>query len=150
MTGCGEKGFTLIELVMVIVLLSIMAVSASVKWPSGMKEKAAAFEFKRAVRFAQHLAMTRTYDAALPWGIEASGNTYSIRQKGGAMAEDPAGGVFPRTLPGQASFAAAQSVWYNGYGEPIDNSGAPISAATIFTITGGNQVMVYPQTGYAE
>lgn len=145
-----NKGFTLVELVMIIVLMGILAVSVSVKWPSGMKEKTAAYELKRAIRFAQHVAMTRSYDSAKPWGIEANGTTYSVRQKSGAFAEDPGGDEFPKTLMGEVSFLAPKSVWFNRFGEPLDNSGNSITAPVTFNLSGSNLVKVYPQTGYAE
>ena len=135
---------------MIIVLIGLLAVSASVKWPDGLKEKAGAYDLKRGVRLAQHMAMTRTYDPAMPWGIEGSGTAYSVRQKGGPMAEDPGGGTFPRILLGGASFLAAGAVWFNRFGEPIDASGAPLSVPTVFTLSGGNLVTVHPETGYAE
>ncbi len=142
-----EKGFTLLELVLTIVLVSILAVGATALWRSGMDEEAAAREFKHALRFAQHLAMTREYNATRPWGVEvgSSGTTYSVRKKGGGYAQDPASSqeYKDRSLPGGASITCP-SLWFDRFGAPIG-----ISSPLTCTVA-GKSVKIYPETGYVE
>lgn len=147
-----EPGFSLIELIMVIVLLSVLAVVAIIKWPAGLNEEAAVNEFKRAARFAQHQAMTRRYSAAgSAWGILVSGNQYTIkRQDDSDTASDPGGSGYPKGLPDSLSITA-NSVWFNGLGEPINTStGLPLATDTSFTINSSSNVTVFRETGYVE
>lgn len=142
-----EKGFTLLELVVVIVLVSILAVGASALWQSGMDKEAAVREFKHALRFAQHLAMTREYDPNHPWGLEVgpSGTTYSVRRKEGGYAPDPASSqeYKDRSLPGGAS-TTCPSIWFDRFGAPIG-----VTAPVACTVA-GRGITIYPETGYVE
>lgn len=147
-----RRGFTLIELVMVIVILGILAVTVAVKWPQGLEEAGAVREFIRAVRYAQHKALTRGYtttNANDAWGLAAAGNTYTIRRfDSGDQAEAD---YVNRALPGKVNLGPGE-VWFNGLGEPIDSGGLPLAGplpAATFTI-GASQVTVQPETGYAE
>ncbi len=45
-----EKGFTLIELISIILLLCILAVTAVAKWPKGFDQDAARMEMTMAIR----------------------------------------------------------------------------------------------------
>lgn len=146
-----EKGFTLIELIMVMVIISILAVTVAVKWPSGMKEDAARLDFKRAVRYAQHYAMTRQFTtAAAAWGISISNNRYTIRRADNSETADP--DFTNHALPDNTTitFPLNQGdVWFNGLGEPIDTTGALLGDRT-FTIGAGSQITVRAGTGYVE
>ena len=154
-----HKGFTLIELVMVILLLGILSVSVAVKWPTEMKETAAFKEFKRAVRYAQHKAMTRDFtDDNTAWGILVSGNKYTVQRRGTDCSTCSAAGCAEdaycsRTLLENSSITITDGkVWFNGFGEPFDDTPSALSAITAFTITEstGSTVQVYPETGYIE
>ncbi len=165
-----QRGFTLIELVMIIVILGILSAVAYERWPVGLEEAAAAKEFKRAVRYAQHKAMTRKYDDTYtdkPWGITISANRYTIQRQNGKClppdeseinnsdkcAEEP---YRNRTLNDKAStsfIGPTPSIWFNGLGEPIDTAGSPLATDTTFTIKAdgsGTPVIIHPHTGYVE
>lgn len=149
-----QRGFTLIELVMVIVLLGILSAVVYERWPTGMEEAAAAKEFKRAVRYAQHKAMTRefTTDAAA-WGIVVNPDfSYTVRRAGagpaGELQTEP--GYVNRCLnsenpPPCAIPITIGSVFFNGLGKP--------TAATTFTIgsaPNSHDVTVNAETGYVN
>ncbi|MBU0728108.1 MAG: type II secretion system GspH family protein [Proteobacteria bacterium] len=148
----NQKAFTMIELVMVILLIGILSTVAVVKWPSGMEEQAAVDEFKRAVRYAQHIAMTRqytTFDAA--WSIIVAGNQYTIRRADNSeTATDPLDEAYPKKLVGDISITAG-SVAFNALGEPINALDGALLGVTIFSIgTPPITVTIYPETGYVE
>jgi len=159
-----QRGFTLIELVMIIVILGILSAVAYERWPVGMEEAAAAKEFKRAVRYAQHKAMTRQFTtAAAAWGIVVNPDfTYTIKRAGaGPVGEPPAEPEYVNRClnsekpPPCAIPLTVGSVYFNGLGEPLDNAGNPIAVATTFTIgatTNPNKqtVTVSPATGYVN
>ena len=170
-----QRGFTLIELIMIIVILGILSAVVYERWPTGMEEAAAAKEFKRAVRYAQHKAMTRQYDNKYtdpnrknPWGITVTGNRYTV-QRQDANCVPPSADTTDsdkcaeetycnRALNDKASTSLTgptdpTSVWFNGLGEPIDPANGNPTGDTTFNITadgGGTKVIVHQRTGYVE
>ncbi|MBU0485849.1 MAG: type II secretion system GspH family protein [Proteobacteria bacterium] len=142
-------GFTLIELIMVIVILGVLSVSIAVNWPTGMDDDAARGELKRALRYAQHKAMTRGYtSAAAAWGFMVAGNQYTVqRQDATDQAETE---YISRNLLDDPKISlTGPNIYFNGLGEPIDGSGIPLPVQT-YTIRGGITVTVSPQTGYVQ
>jgi len=154
-----SKGFTVIEIIMVILLLGILSVSVAVKWPADMKESAAVKEFKRAIRYAQHKAMTREFTGIdTAWGILVSGNKYTIQRRGTDCSTCSAAGCAEasycdRFLLDNSSITITNgNVWFNGLGEPFDDTPSALIAVTTYTITDntGSTIQIYPETGYVE
>lgn len=149
------KGFTLIELIMVILILGILGISAVVKWPTGMDDTAAVGEFKRAVRYSQHLAMTRAFTGiGTAWGITISNNRYTVQRRGTDCSTCAASGCavdFCRRylLDDSSMSLSAGEIWFNGLGEPFD-AGLAAMPDTVFSIAGSSTVTVYGETGYVE
>lgn len=146
--GNGVAGFTLIELVLILLLIAILSVAVVEKWPAGMNTEAAALEFKRAVRYAQHMAMTRAFVAGNAWGLVVAGSQYTIqRQDGSGKVPD----FSDRFLLGDTTMTIvggpATGLWFNGLGEPVDEAGAPLGVVT-YVIAGAQSMTVCPQTGY--
>jgi type II secretory pathway pseudopilin PulG len=154
----------MIELIMVIVLLGILSATVYVKWPTGMEEAAAAKEFKRAVRYAQHKAMTRQFTtAAEAWGIEVNPDfSYTVKRAGDGTEPDgePSAETeyINRCLNSESQSPCAitltgEPLYFNGLGEPLDDAGNPITEERIFTIgelTLSKTVKVSPETGYVN
>jgi len=134
---------------MVIVIISILAVSAWMAMPgTDLKLAAAVADFRQAARHAHHLAMTREYKGATAaWGISVSGNRYTIRRADGSENAEPE--YVNQPLSGGIAISSG-AVWFNGLGEPIAASGAPLATDTTFTIGQSRIVIIHAQTGYAE
>lgn len=152
----SAAGFTLVELVMIILLLSILSIAVYTKWPSGMDEEAAKLEFKQAIRYAQHMAMTRAWtNAGEAWGIKVSGNKYYVGRydancDSSCSSNRCAEAAYcDRNLLGSGSISLTPGadILFNGLGEPIDSSDNFLGNVT-FTIGGSQQVTVCQQTGY--
>lgn len=145
----AQKGFTIIELVLIIVILGILAVVVVEKWPSGMKEEAGAREFKRLFRLAQHKAITRPFTGtATAWGIVINNNRYTIQQ-GATGPADPE--YQNRCLLDDCTMTlTGPAVWFNGLGEPIDSTGTLLTSGSGRTyIVGGTKLFTLcPETGY--
>ncbi|MEN8256683.1 MAG: hypothetical protein ABFS09_02360 [Thermodesulfobacteriota bacterium] len=143
-------GFTLIELITIILLIGVISVVATARWPGDMREDAAVKEFKRALRYAQHHAMTRQYVPGNAWGlmVDAATNRYTIRNQTGTIVTDFAN----RNLIEDTTITLSNpgDLWFNGLGEPIDGGGSPL-ATMQYDIAGSvalTSLFVCPQTGY--
>lgn len=153
-----QHGFTLIELVMIIVILGILSATVYVRWPVGMEEDAAAKEFRRALRYAQHKAMTRQFtNNAAAWGLTVNGDSsYTLQRIDGseqAEAEYVNRCLNSENPPPCAIPLAGGPVYFNGLGEPLDGAGNPIAGATIFIIgaaPNNRNITIRAETGYVN
>ena len=87
----GDLGFTLIELVMIIVLVGLVAVMAAPRLAdiTGIKASATARKLQADISYAQDLAMTRNQRHRVVFPSTAS---YEVRDAAGALATNPDGG----------------------------------------------------------
>ncbi len=151
----NQKGFTLIELVMVLVLVGILAVFVAPKLGDITSTNAGAFtdKLRADIRYAQNLAMTRNrrYRVYLNTNPPSPASGYAVvyDTSGGAWtsfgyALDPAGtGSLSVALIGQYAGITIAPVGFIEF----NSLGAPTSAATV-TVSPGNQtVTITAQTG---
>lgn len=148
---------------MIIIILGVLSMTVYVRWPVGMEEEAAIKEFRRAVRYAQHKAMTRQYDETAPetaWGIVSTGNRYTVQRQDADCGIPPDSTDTDRCAEEEYRGRALNNdntmtlsdggVYFNALGEPINSvTGIPLDAPKVFTINGTTRkVTVAPQTGY--
>ncbi len=148
----NHKGFTLIELVMVIVLIGILAVVAAPNLGdmSGMKTGAFVDKLEANVRYAQNLAMSRnirhrvyfnTAPAPVPDG-------YAITNNVGAIVEDLSVVLNSGDYAGIQVVSPLAYVEFDSLGRPYDSSGNLTTVDTTFAVApGGFTITIKPQTG---
>lgn len=172
MTGRrGEAGFTLIELVLTILLITILAAVAIPRMANmtGVRASAIARKLQSDLAYAQELSMTRNLRHRVYFNIapapaagyavvnDANGN--GTWGEAGEFAADPAqsGANLSMTLntgsyTGITISAVGFSnsyVEFNTLGVPFDGAGQPAASRTV-TVTGGGvprTVTVLPTTG---
>ena len=147
------RGFTLIELIMVIVILGVLAVVAVPRIFSSNDFYARGFhdETMALLRYAQKtaIAQRRTVCVAFASGsvtLTMAANPATVDCATVATLTGPNGSP---TVTG-ASFSGTPSNFnFNGLGQPMDTSGEPVVTQTI-QITGAADVIVEAQTGYVH
>jgi prepilin-type N-terminal cleavage/methylation domain-containing protein len=152
-----QRGFTLIELVMVLVLIAILAAFVAPKLGDVTTTKAGAFHDKlRAdVRYAQNLAMTqnqryRVYYNLAPapnpgYAVVNDANGNGTWGEAGEFALDPAGGGNLSVTLNVGQYAGVTIPTAGGFIE-FNSLGVPTAAVTL-PITGGQTVTIIAETG---
>lgn len=154
------RGFTMVELIVVIVLVGAIAAFAVPKFTSPSEFDARGFsdQAMTMVRYAQKLAISQRRDVwvqidqatgniCLTYvGVDANCATNSLTATNPVL--DPDGRAwYKRTAPRNVSFSASLSFNFNGLGRPIPNS-----SKTINIVGGGstNSIIVESETGYVH
>ena len=155
------KGFTLIELVMVIVLVAIIAAFVAPRLPNVTTTNAGAFadKLRADIRYAQNLAMTRnqryrvyfnTAPAPTPDGYAAVNDSNADgwgATGANEFAQDPAGGGNLSIILNAGNYAGITVSTPAGGFIEFNSLGVPTAAATITITPGGQQVTITTQTG---
>ncbi len=157
-----DSGFTLIEAVMVIVLVSLLAVAVAPRLADlvGVKASATARKLQSDMAYTQNLAMTSHQRHRVVFPATTS---YEVRDAAGALATNPDGeGGFVVTMDSGITLtwsfngdaALSRGVEFDSLGRPYFYSGVSPSttdlAAGVITVTGGSTVQtvtLQPQTG---
>ncbi|RMG57249.1 MAG: type II secretion system protein [Gammaproteobacteria bacterium] len=149
------RGFTLVELVLVIILLGILSVYAAARFSAGgYALRAAAQELVEAVRFAQQRSMSNSGAARYAISIQPGG--FRVTQ-GGADVPNPMTGQSPYTDDGWAgkgiSTNAGITLEFDARGEPFDAATGNSPGVVDVTLSKGSEtalVRIQPITGYAR
>ena len=148
----GRRGFTLIELVMVIVLLGILAafIAPSMGNLTATKSGSFAGKLRADIRYAQDLAMARNQRVRVTFAA----NNYSITIAGVPIADPGTGKTYPLTL-GVGDYAGislantfnGSYVEFDSLGAPYDSGGALAANGSVTVAPAGKIITVTARTG---
>lgn len=132
-TSLAETGFTLIELIVVLVILGTLSAVAAPRWQSFSEYSSAATrdEMVAALLYTQQLAMM---DRSSTVTFTTSSSSYSITVNGSAISLPEGGGSYPRNIDPAVSLSPATTLTFDALGA--------ISSATTFNLSGGLQICV--------
>jgi len=156
-----HRGFTLIELILVLVILGLLAAYAAPRIldTQAFNTRALYDETQALLRYAQKtaIAQRRTVCVRFP---SATSATLTMASTSGATSCTPATplsgpqGEIPAavTAKGNASYGAVPAqLNFNGLGQPINDAGVAWATAQTVNITNGPAVIaVQPATGYVQ
>lgn len=142
-----QLGFSLIELVIVIVLISIVATYASLRSPGAVNLNAQAQQLVTAIQYTQMLAMTKGQRYRLT--ITPSTSSYAISSTAGVAVNDLITNNATTTLGSGISFGAISGlsstapyyVAFDGRGTPYSDAAAttPLTSTATITLSSNNQ-----------
>lgn len=139
------SGFTLVELVVVILILGILSVSIAPRFfgVASYEERKATDEILLALRHTQQMSMNRGGNIELV----ITANNYSIQVSGGnPVLRSPEGLPYPKDFDGVN--AIPSTVRFNTLGQPIDALGVSFTN-NISLVIGTNIITIQANTGYA-
>ncbi len=154
----SERGFTFVELVVVLVVAAVLAAVAASRWNATWATAPYQGELlARSIRHMQMLAMT--------WGstllLTPASGAYSVSCTSTGSPACTGGAGTPVTDPASgAPFSVALSygvtltgpaLYIDSLGRPVSSAGTLLGAATLYTLSAGTQtwsVSVAPITGF--
>jgi MSHA pilin protein MshC len=148
-----KSGFTLIELIVVIVIMTIISAYAVARWPGvNINLNAQAQQLANQIRYTQSQAFANN----IQYRINLTSTSYSITDINGNAVIDPVTGANTTSMSSgiTASFANLPNnlIAFDANGIPYTNSTATTVLASVAVITlsqGGvsRTVSISPQTG---
>jgi MSHA pilin protein MshC len=143
-----SKGFTLIELIVVMIIISIVATYVSMRNPN-----TSSFDLNSALKnLMLDLRLTKTLSMSLNsnYRLVLSASSYQIKNEAevpffNVAADSTTTSILPLTI------SASTTIIFNSLGQPLDNSNNVINTVTTITITDGTNsrsIEIEPQTGF--
>jgi prepilin-type N-terminal cleavage/methylation domain-containing protein len=143
-------GFTLIELVVSLLVMSVLAAGIAVGWRSD--EGTVVYQaqlFARNIRHAQALAMSRGQTLT----VVPAGDRYRVQDGSGTIVDPATGEAFEVSLEHGVAITSGSSFSLDSLGRPKSGGFLTADPARSFTFQGGSKtatVTVQPVTGFAE
>lgn len=150
-----NSGFTLIESIIVIIVISILAVAAYLNWPGvQINLGAEAYQIANDIRYTQSLSMTKGERFRL---TRTSATSYQISNSSGTPIIS-AGGATTVTLNNGIGFGTWSNlpnnlIVFDGKGTPyVDTAtpGTPLASTATIPVVGNGQttnIVITPETG---
>ncbi len=151
----GQGGFTLIELIMVIVLLGVLAVFAGPRLfdTSVFNSRGFNDETLAMLRYAQKTAIGQRRTVCVTFTASSASLRIASAAAVGTCDTNLIGprGDTPGTITAKSGVTYSPTpatVHFDGLGQSLDNTGAVLSAARTITVTGaGKTITIEPGTG---
>lgn len=151
------RGFTLIELIVVMVALALLAAVASMRMPGGgINVSAQAEQLASDIRYTQSLAMSR----GQRFRINFTAGSYQITDNAGTPQQHPSTGLIaaillttPAVLSGYNPPYALNYLAFDSLGVPYTAPATAQVALATLTLTSGGEaitVRIAPQTGRVQ
>lgn len=139
-------GFTLLEVVMVLLVLGILAFVAINRMTNISNAVAEADALRSALRYAQSRAMADVYT----WGVTFSSGGYTLVEANPNVAGVlPGQGGASRNMPSGVSLhwalASGNTIYFDWRGQPVSSSIAVIGGTA--NVVGTNQTVTFTQSG---
>ena len=142
-----QQGFTLIELIMVIVIMGALSAIAISKFSRDAFDVAAASgELVQAIRYAQEKSMS--HSGAANYRIAITGTGYTVSQAGVAITHPVDGSAAYTKTWSDIALDTTISIVFDAYGNPV-GLGAPVTI-TLGKGSDSDTVTVENITGFAR
>lgn len=151
-----KHGFTLIELVIVLIVMSIVAVFIASRASIGGNDLIAETDtLKSSLRYAQ----TRAMNDSEPWGIHIPNASSYVLYRNNAvdtrqmLPGEKTGAAQTHTLPSTVTITSGMGTTYNfnEWGTPVDASGVAVAANQSITLSDGaatSAISIVKNTGF--
>lgn len=148
-----QTGFTLVELIMVIVMLGVLSATALPKFfeTNTFSERAFFSDTLNAVRYAQKLAVATGCNVQ----VSISSNSYTLSRQGDSSSTScPGGSSYSLSVPhpstGASSYSGSEAgtILTSTVSSFVFNALGTVSSDVVITVAGSKTIHVIAETGY--
>lgn len=139
-----NQGFTLIEVIVVIILLAVLSATAMVRLSGFMTTVRDSSEID-VLKFHLRYAQIRALNTQGVWGIDFDGSDYNLYREGSAAVQSFPGESGPTVIK-PSSITYSGYISFDDWGRPYTSQGAVTPLTS--TPAGFDSVVITPETGY--